>query len=103
MRKNTYVHRVATVMAVIATITPATIAPAATVNWTANSSTNFNWGDAFNWDLGVPTAADDAIFGILAPNPGALPNPNLISLGAGSLANSLSLQGGTCSMEVISL
>jgi autotransporter-associated beta strand protein len=64
----------------------------ATVNWTAGSSTDFNWATSANWDIGVPTAADDVVFGTPVPNPGVLPTPSVITLGAGSVANSLRLR-----------
>lgn len=63
------------------------------VEWTAGSNSNFNWGNAANWNLGVPTSDDDVIFGSPVPNPGALLNPDQIVLGAGSLANSIWFQG----------
>lgn len=55
---------------------------AATLTWTG--ATDATWNTATNWSGGVPTAADDAVFGLLIPPTGAS-----ISLGAGSLANSL--------------
>jgi autotransporter-associated beta strand protein len=65
----------------------------ADTNWTAGSSANFLWSDANNWSLlATPTAADNAFFLSPVPNPGALPNPSIITLGAGSLANLLSFK-----------
>lgn len=66
---------------------------AATIQWTAASEANFNWAEATNWSAGVPTAADDAIFSYLVPNPGSLASPEIVQLSAGSLANSLRLAG----------
>ncbi|MCX6857048.1 MAG: autotransporter-associated beta strand repeat-containing protein, partial [Verrucomicrobia bacterium] len=66
---------------------------AANVNWTAGSSTNLNWAVGNNWDLGLPTAADDVFLGSPIPNPASLPTPGTLTLGAGSVANSLWLRG----------
>ncbi len=57
---------------------------AATLTWTG--TTDATWNTATNWSGGVPTAADDAVFGTLIPPTGAS-----ITLAAGSLANSLLL------------
>jgi autotransporter-associated beta strand protein len=66
---------------------------AATVTWTAGSGADFLWSQILNWSGGVlPAASDDVIFATPLPNPGVLPNPNVITLGAGSIANSLELQ-----------
>jgi len=62
----------------------------ADATWTAGSSTDLLWSTAGNWDVGVPTLASDVILPDPIPNPGSLGNPNVITLGAGSLANSLS-------------
>ncbi len=71
----------------------APVTHAATVTWNASSGANFNWVDVLNWDSGmVPTTLDDLIFVSPIPNPGILPNPNVITLGAGSLANTLSFR-----------
>lgn len=70
----------------------ATPVRSATVNWTAGSAADFLWSNGANWDLGVPIAADDLIFGAPVPNPGALLNPNGITLGAGSIGNALMFQ-----------
>lgn len=65
----------------------------ATVQWTAASSTDFNWGTAANWSGGLlPSLADEVLMPLAIPNPGTLANPQWLTLGAGSLANSLWLQ-----------
>jgi hypothetical protein len=83
------------------------------LTWTAGSSTDINWSTAANWDAGLPTAASDVFFlkdlanyGPLGfPNPGALSNPDVITLGSGSVANSLTfsnkytLTGGDLSLS----
>ncbi len=67
---------------------------AATLTWTGTADTN--WSNAANWIGGVPTAADDAVFG--------LSSPATVNLAGGSLANSLSfldnytLSGGTLAL-----
>lgn len=60
---------------------------AQTVTWTAGSGANFDWSDALNWDAGEPGAASDVLFP--SPIPGIAPN-QIITLGAGELANQLS-------------
>ncbi len=45
---------------------------------------NANWADSGNWSTGLPGLADDVVFGTPAPVTGSV-----ITLGAGSLANSL--------------
>ncbi len=60
-----------------------------TLTWTAGSGTQFQWADVANWNLGVPTLADDVVFGAPVPNPGLLPSPWTISLAEGSEAGSL--------------
>jgi autotransporter-associated beta strand protein len=62
----------------------------ATINWTAGSGANLNWATAGNWSTGLPLAVDDVIFGSPIPNPGSLANPGTITLGSGTVANSLS-------------
>jgi hypothetical protein len=52
--------------------------------------TDLLWSTSGNWDVGIPTLSSDVIFSDPVPNPGSLGNPNVITLGAGSLANSLS-------------
>jgi len=64
----------------------------ATIDWSAGSSSDFLWSNATNWAGGVPTATDDAVFVSPIPNPGTLPNSNIILLGASSVANSLSFK-----------
>lgn len=54
----------------------------ATIDWSAGSSSDFLWSNATNWAGGVPTATDDAVFVSPIPNPGTLPNSNIILLGA---------------------
>lgn len=77
---------------------------AADITWTAGSNSNFNWATAANWSAGVPTLADNVFFLSPVPNPGSLPLPGVVSLGAGSLAGSLSfkdnytLSGGDLSL-----
>ncbi|MBK8037444.1 MAG: autotransporter-associated beta strand repeat-containing protein [Verrucomicrobiaceae bacterium] len=100
-------------VAVLLTILLATwqvvpVTHAATVTWNASSGTNFSWVDILNWDLGAaPLAGDDAIFSRPVPNPGALANPSVIVLGAGSVANRLvfndnyTLTGGTLASGAI--
>ena len=67
---------------------------AATITWNAGSGTNFLWGDVLNWDLGTfPSALDDVVLVSPIPNPGPQANPQIITLGAVSLANSLRLDG----------
>lgn len=62
----------------------------ATLLWNAASSTDFDWETTSNWSSGaLPTGADDLTFPFTIPNPGALPKPETITLGAGELANSL--------------
>ena len=58
---------------------------AATITWTG--TTDATWSTATNWSAGVPTGADDAIFGSPIPGTGGT-----LTLGAGSLANSLSFR-----------
>ncbi len=53
--------------------------------WTGNIDND--WSKAGNWSGGVPDAGDDVIFGTPVPGTGAL-----ISLGSGSVANSLWVQ-----------
>ena len=66
---------------------------AATIVWDAGSSSNFLWNTTTNWNPdGLPGAADDLTFLATIPNPGALTNPSIITLGAGELANSLRFQ-----------
>jgi autotransporter-associated beta strand protein len=71
---------------------------AATTAWTGASGTT--WSAGGNWSTGVPTGADDAVFGSLIPTSGAS-----ITLAAGSLANSLSfdnnytLSGGNLALS----
>ncbi len=62
-------------------------------DWTAGSSLDFLWSTIANWSLGLPTGAQDLRFLRPIPNPGALLNPETITLGAGSLGNSLSFKG----------
>lgn len=77
---------------------------AATINWTAGSAIDLSWATAANWNLGVPSLADDVVFGTPVLNPGSLANPRQILLGAGSLAGSLnfadhySLTGGNLTL-----
>ncbi|MEN3940586.1 autotransporter-associated beta strand repeat-containing protein [Prosthecobacter sp. SYSU 5D2] len=60
---------------------------AATVNWTAGSG---DWSTGGNWDpSAVPLAEDDVVFPFATP----IPTINTITLGAGSVANSLRMQG----------
>jgi autotransporter-associated beta strand protein len=66
------------------------IAKSADTTWTAGSATDLLWSTSGNWDVGIPTLSSDVIFSDPVPNPGSLGNPNVITLGAGSLANSLS-------------
>ncbi len=54
----------------------------AATSWTG--ATDATWNTGTNWSSGVPTGADDAIFGSPIPGSGAA-----ITLGGGSLANSL--------------
>jgi autotransporter-associated beta strand protein len=56
---------------------------AANQTWTNGNSTLL-WSDPLNWSIGTPGSGDDLIFG--TPIPGGSPT---ITLGAGSLANSL--------------
>jgi autotransporter-associated beta strand protein len=66
---------------------------AATNNWTAGSATDLLWNTTGNWSsAAAPIFTDDLIFLGIIPNPGALTNPQIITLGAGSLANSLSFK-----------
>ncbi|MBX7209040.1 MAG: autotransporter-associated beta strand repeat-containing protein [Verrucomicrobiaceae bacterium] len=60
--------------------------------WNANSLADFLWSTAGNWSGGVPLSADNVLFGRPVPNPGSLPNPSIITLGAGSVANALSFK-----------
>lgn len=62
---------------------------AANITWNAESDTNFNWQDAANWDLGVPTLSDAVILPWVIPNPGALLDPSTLTLGASSEAGSV--------------
>lgn len=64
----------------------------ATIDWSAGSSTDFVWGNGLNWAGVVPTVTDDAVFVSPIPNPGTLSNPNIVLLGAASVANSLSFK-----------
>ncbi|MFO1438174.1 MAG: hypothetical protein U1F81_07585 [Verrucomicrobiaceae bacterium] len=64
----------------------------ATIDWSAGSSADFVWGNGLNWAGGVPTVTGDAVFVSPIPNPGTLPNPNIVLLGAASVANSLNFQ-----------
>ena len=64
----------------------------ATIEWSAGSSSDLVWGNVLNWAGGVPTVADDAVFVSPIPNPGSLPNPHIVLVGAASVANSLSLK-----------
>ena len=67
-------------------------APAAVVTWTA-SITDLNWGTAANWDAGVPVAGSDVLLPTPIPNPSSTwANPEIISLSAGSVANSLTFK-----------
>ena len=66
---------------------------AATVTWSAGSTTDLLWNTSGNWSsAAAPIATDDLIFVSPIPNPGALSNPQIITLGAGSVANSLSFK-----------
>ena len=65
---------------------------ASTINWTSGSSTDLNWVTPGNWSTGLPLASDDVIFGTPIPNPGSLASPGTITLGAGTVANSLRLR-----------
>lgn len=79
---------------------------AADHTWTAGTSTDFNWDDASNWSGGVPTISGTgtAILPFLIPNPGSLPNPSVLTLGASSEAylvdfkNNYTLSGGTLNL-----
>ena len=93
MSPKTYTQRASALLAAIAALSPG-FDVHGQVEWTANSSVDFNWNTAANWNPGVPTLTDDVLFNFAVPNPGALPNPSQITLGAGSLANSLSFAGG---------
>src|SRR4051812_10155390 len=66
------------------------IAEAGVVTWNAGSGADFNWYTASNWDNGLPTLASDVLFPSTYANPGSLANPDVISLQAGSQANSVS-------------
>jgi fibronectin-binding autotransporter adhesin len=85
-------------------VTPRVLAE--TQTWTAGSGSQFNWEDVANWSLGVPTLADDVVFGRPVPNPGFLTNPQTIVLGEGSEAGSLwirenySFTGGSLQLGV---
>ena len=64
--------------------------PAANVSWSAGSGTDLLWNTASNWSGSVaPTSTDDLNFPGVIPNPGILLSPQIITLGTGSLANSL--------------
>lgn len=64
--------------------------PAANVTWSAGSGTDLLWNTASNWSSAVaPISTDDLIFPGVIPNPGILSSPQIITLGTGSLANSL--------------
>jgi autotransporter-associated beta strand protein len=73
--------------------------------WTAGSGADFLWNNGANWSGGIPTSTSDVIFPKPIPNPGSLLNPQTITLGAGSTANSLSffapytLTGGSLSLS----
>lgn len=76
---------------------------AATV-WDAGSTTDLLWSNAANWGGTEPDGLDDVILPKPIPNPGTLTDPNIITLSAGELANSLSffgpytLTGGTLAL-----
>ncbi|MCB1207669.1 MAG: autotransporter-associated beta strand repeat-containing protein [Verrucomicrobiales bacterium] len=61
----------------------------ADVTWTAGSSSDLLWSTSGNWDVGVPTLTSDVFLPKPVPNPGSLTNPQIITLGGGSVANSL--------------
>lgn len=92
MSPKTYSKRASSFIATVAALGMAPILQGQ-VEWTANSVVDFTWNNAANWNPGVPTLTDDVFFGFTVPNPGALPNPSQITLGAGSLANSLHFAG----------
>lgn len=77
---------------------------AAPLVWDAGSGSDFLWSTVGNWSGGEPTALDDLTFSLTIPNPGALSDPQIIGLGTGEVANSLSfrnsytLDGGELSL-----
>ncbi len=49
---------------------------AATVTWSAGSTTDLAWSTTSNWSsAAAPISTDDLIFATPIPNPGALLNP----------------------------
>lgn len=79
-------------------------ASAATIIWTAGSTTDLAWSNGANWDAGEPTGTDDVELPKPIPNPGTLSDPQIITLSNGEVANSLSffapytLTGGTLAL-----
>src|SRR4051812_4565460 len=62
--------------------------------WTATA--DLNWETLLNWSLGAkPVATDDVVFPTPIPNPLTLPNPNVITLSSGEVAQSLTFQADT--------
>lgn len=60
--------------------------------WNAGSSLDFLWSTIANWSAGGPGSGDNVFFNRPIPNPGLLLNPSIITLGSGSVANSLTIK-----------
>ncbi len=54
------------------------IGQAATNIWTGASGTDINWSTSANWDIGVPTSADNAVFSTNLPAPDAFTVNNTV-------------------------
>ena len=82
-------HRVTTLVSA-ALLLAIAVSPAAAIVWNAASTTDFNWLTATNWDTNsAPAATDDVVLPTPIPNPSSLPDPQIIIVGAGSVAKSL--------------
>jgi autotransporter-associated beta strand protein len=67
----------------------------AQIAWDATSGANFNWSDPLNWVGDIePGGLDSVVFPTPIPNPGALADPDKITLALGEVANAVVFQAG---------